>query len=486
MTIPKILHQLWIGPKPRPSKFMQTWKDKHPEFEYIMWNEEEIKKRGLNLQCQNRINEIEEINGKADIIRWEILYHYGGLFVDADSICIEPFDELIENDKPFCGYENENVRPGLVATGTMAFPKNHPLPMEAIKWIMGNEVSQRKTGNMAWITVGPKLLTRLLQLNIFTDVKVFTSYLFLPKHCTGITYQGHGKVYAYQEWGSTKQNYNIMNSLDLPNEYIEPKEWVSVLISSYNTKHSYITECLESIRQQNGHFGMEIVWINDGSNELSTKLLERTLKEYENKMRFTKLIYKKWEKNMGIGYSLHEGILLCSNEIIIKVDSDDILFSNRVIKQIQFMKSHSDCVICGTNAQYLKVIDNNKTIMGQTNHTELFTWSEYKNNPSHWFVNHPCLCYKKSAVLAVGNYNKTSHSLYEDFELELKLLKRFGKIYNIQENLLYYRLHDHQVTANNSCSKPEVIQWRNNYIQQMIKDDNNMTTNNLQKLNYTK
>ena len=41
--------------------------------------------------------EIEEINGKADIIRWEILYHYGGLFVDADSICIESFDFLISD-----------------------------------------------------------------------------------------------------------------------------------------------------------------------------------------------------------------------------------------------------------------------------------------------------------------------------------------------------------------------------------------------------
>ncbi len=45
MTIPRIIHQLWIGDKPRPSKFMQSWKDKHPDFEYIMWNEEEIKKR---------------------------------------------------------------------------------------------------------------------------------------------------------------------------------------------------------------------------------------------------------------------------------------------------------------------------------------------------------------------------------------------------------------------------------------------------------
>ena len=35
------------------------------------------------------------------------------------------------------------------------------------------------------------------------------------------------------------------------------------------------------------------------------------------------------------------------------------------------MKSHPDCAICGTNAQYLKVIDNKKTITGQTDHKEL-------------------------------------------------------------------------------------------------------------------
>ena len=68
------------------------------------------------------------------------------------------------------------------------------------------------------------------------------------------------------------------------------------------------------------------------------------------------------------------------------------------------------------------------------------------------------------------NYNKNSHSIYEDFELELKLLKKFGKIYNIQENLLYYRLHEDQVTANGNTSKPDVLEFRNNFIKEMIKD----------------
>jgi len=470
MTIPRIIHQLWIGPKPRPSKFMQTWEDKHPDFEYIMWNEEEIKKRELHLVCIDKINSIEEINGKADIIRWEILYHYGGVFLDADSICIESFHELVEKEQAFAGYENEQIRKGLVATGTMAFPKNHPLPANAIKWMLNNEVTRAKTGKMAWQTVGPGLLTGLLNSGHFADVVIYPSYLFLPKHGTGLQYMGHSKVYAYQEWGSTKQNYEIMNTIELDEIYKEPTNWVSILISSYNTNHKYIVECLESIKKQNGHYGMEIVWINDGSNELSTKLLEKTIPEFEKSMRFTKFIYKKWDKNMGLVYSLNKGIELCNNDLIFRFDSDDIMHQDRIIKQIEYMNLNNDCVICGTNVHFLKEINGEKITNGQTNHKEILTWKEYKQKPIHWIANHPTLCLKKSAILEVGNYNINNKLPCEDFELELKLLKKFGKIYNIQENLLYYRLHEYQVTANGNTSKPEVLKFRNEFIEKMINE----------------
>jgi glycosyltransferase involved in cell wall biosynthesis len=281
---------------------------------------------------------------------------------------------------------------------------------------------------------------------------------------------GHSIVYAYQEWGSTKQNYEIMNTIELEEIYKEPKTWISVLVSSYNTNHKYVVECLESIRQQTGHFGIELVWINDGSNELSSKLLEKTLDEFKSKMRFTKIVYKKWEQNKGIGYSLNKGIEMCSNEIIIKVDSDDICLADRFSKQLEFMKNNKDCAIVGCNANYLKEINNSKVVHGCTNHPYLLTWENYKKSPSHWFVNHPCVCYRKSCVLEVGNYNVHTHSLYEDFELELKLLKKFGKLYNIQENLLHYRIHGEQVTANNSCGKPGIVKARNDFINQLLRE----------------
>ena len=164
--IPKIIHQLWIGPKSPPTKLMDTWKNKHEKegFEYIRWTEQEMNKRGFQSKLMDKVNEMEEINGKADILRWELLYEYGGFFVDADAYCIEPVTYLIEKYKAFVGFENERVRNAgwvgnnttyddvlarthpLIATGTMAFPPKHKLPRLAIEWIKNNVISVRGTG----------------------------------------------------------------------------------------------------------------------------------------------------------------------------------------------------------------------------------------------------------------------------------------------------------------------------------------------------
>ena len=55
----------------------------------------------------------------------EILYKYGGIYIDADSICIEPIDNLLNKYKAFATYENELTRKGLVANGNMGFLKEH-------------------------------------------------------------------------------------------------------------------------------------------------------------------------------------------------------------------------------------------------------------------------------------------------------------------------------------------------------------------------
>ena len=465
MSIPKIIHQLWIGPKPAPIKLMNTWKNKNPEFEYIFWNEAEFVKREMFFKCQNKIDEIEEINGKADILRWEILYKYGGVFLDADSICIEPIDnELLE--KPcFAGWENEQVRKGLIATGTMGFPPKHPLVKAAIQWILTNQVSQAKSMQMAWQTVGPGLLTRMYNTGKFSDLYIFPSYSFLPIHLTGLEYNGHGKIYAFQAWGSTKQSYDTMNSLELPNKFLTPARSVSILVSSYNTKTIYIQECLNSIKHQIGEFNIELVWINDGSNPMNTQLLKKCLDNFQRTTRFTNVVYFENETNKGIGYSLNLGINMCSNEIIIKMDSDDIMVKDRIIKQLLFMEQNPDVQVCGGQVVFFKG-DNIENKGGTTNHPSI-TWDEYVKHKSHWITNHPTLCYRKAAVLNVGNYDQNKSKMTEDLEITLRLLKQYKFIYNFNEPLLYYRIHDNQVTNNGGT---EGRNYWNNIRVQMIEN----------------
>ena len=478
--IPKIVHQLWIGKKPPPTKFMDTWKNKNPDFEYIRWNEEEISKRNLKIECTERIDEMEEINGKADIIRWEILYEYGGVFLDADSICIEKIDDILMNCKCFAGWEHEQLRPGLIATGTMGFPPKHPLVKEAIEWIKNNCVNVQKTMKRAWQTVGPGLLTNMYNTGKFKDLTIFPSYSFLPIHCTRAEYTGHGKIYAYQEWGSTRNNYEIMNNIELPSQFLKPTDEnsVSILIPSLNTKAKYIQECLDSIKNQQGLFNMEIVWINDGSDTIHTSILKKMLDKFEKTTRFTKVIYYENECNKGLGYSLNKGVTKCSYDIILRMDADDIMYPDRVITQITFMKENKDCVLCGAQVNMFKSINNKKMSTGITSHNNI-DLNTFLQRKSHWIMNHPTFCFRKKQIIETGNYNDQIHSMCEDFELILRVLKKYEKIYNIQEPLLYYRLHEEQVTYGGGKEGSKFwTEKRNKLIDDILIKDHNTNINN--------
>jgi hypothetical protein len=450
--IPKILHQIWIGEKNPPINLMETWRQKHPEFEYILWNEHEIVHRGLELSCLREINIMNEINGKADIIRWEILYKYGGYFVDADSICIEPFDSFFENQTAFATYENEIVRKGLIATGTMGFIPNHPLCRDIIEWIKTPEAEEKIRNYRAWVSVGPALLTNMVETNKYPDFAIYPSYCFLPNHFTGPKYEGHKKVYGYQEWGTAKQSYDTMNDVVLPAEFAEPSVWVSVLVTSYNTDSFYIHECLQSIRNQNGYFGIELVWINDGSNREYTDELERELDWFRNNTRFCMVIYKNLQTNHRIAYACNRGLQLSTCELVFIIDSDDIMLPDRIKIQMDYMNTNPNHVCCGANLRMFSNPDSENRLIKKfgniTNHPAKIEWESFYMTRPCWFINHPVLCYRKSAVLEIGGYNENDKRLYiiQDYDLIIRLMKKYGALYNLPDVLLYYRTHPNQLS----------------------------------------
>jgi glycosyltransferase involved in cell wall biosynthesis len=474
--IPKLIHQLWIGSKPAPRLHMETWKTKNPDYEYILWTEDEFDRRGMQFTCFEQINDISELVGKVDIMRWEILYKYGGIFIDADSICLEPLDpEIFLTKMGFASYESETERGTLVANGTMGFVPQHPLCGDIIKWIReSNEFKQFISQYRAWYSVGPGLLTRFLDTGNYRDtMTIFPSHFFLPRHFTGHVYDGHKKVYAYQEWGSTNDSYGNMQSLEIPADLLEPPQWISILVSSYNTARRHIRECLDSIREQLGrHIGFEVVWVNDGSDPSYTDILEKELRRFLRLSRFCKVAYYKMHENVGIAECLRRGVEWCSHEIIAKMDSDDVMYAHRIVTQYSYMMSNPNVPIVGGG---IRVFKEGQTgpMPGRTVIHPTITLEEFQNAPKSWVMNHPTVMMRKSAVLKVGNYrdvydafgiehdNGGAKTISEDFDLEIRLLKEYGILVNMEMPLVMYRIHPNQITygglIENSENQQQII-----------------------------
>ena len=144
------------------------------------------------------------------------------------------------------------------------------------------------------------------------------------------------------------------------------------------------------------------------------------------------------------------------------MDSDDIMKYDRIIKQLNFIQSNPNCVLCGTNITLFKNINDIYSSIDHSKHKSILTWVEYKKNPTDWILNHPTLCFKKSAILNVGNYREDFKYPFEDLELELRVLKTYGILYNLNESLVFYRIHNNQITSkntdNNVILKEKLIQ----------------------------
>ena len=107
----------------------------------------------------------------------------------------------------------------------------------------------------------------------------------------------------------------------------------------------------------------------------------------------------------------------CKNELVARMDSDDIAYSDRCEKQIAVFNTHSEVSICSGIVEEFTTDPNTvdtRRVLPETN-AEIVEFAK-KRNP----FNHPCVMYKKSAVEAVGSYQ--DFYLLEDYYLWLRIL----------------------------------------------------------------
>ncbi len=211
--IPKTFHFIWVGDESRrPDNCIQTWRDAHPDWTFRLWGNSDLNGREwINARHMAEMRQ-REWNGVADMMRWEILHEHGGLVFDADSICTRPLDDSLLDCEAFACWENEIVRPGLIAAGYFGCQAGNGFVKQIIDDIAA---SPSVIGEMAWKTVGPQRLTDCYRKFAYTPLRIYPSHYFIPRHFTGVTYEGRDPVYAHQLWGSTNRTYDQIHKADL-------------------------------------------------------------------------------------------------------------------------------------------------------------------------------------------------------------------------------------------------------------------------------
>ena len=208
-------------------------------------------------------------------------------------------------------------------------------------------------------------------------------------------------------------------------------EKYSVLMPLYiKDDPDWFVESLESLLAQ-PVLADEIVIVCDGP---LTDRLDEILVDYS--ARYPGLFkVNRREINIGLGKTLAEGVNLCRNELIARMDADDYSVPERCEKQLRLLANHPEIDVGGSNVEeFIGTKDNvvAHVILPET--PEQAAKFAKRRCP----VRHPALMYRKSSVLKAGNYRDYRRA--QDYNLMVHMLLSGAKIYNFQEILVYMRV----------------------------------------------
>ena len=210
-------------------------------------------------------------------------------------------------------------------------------------------------------------------------------------------------------------------------------EAYSVLMSLYKKeKAEHLRLALDSMIFQTAAPD-EIVLVEDGplTNELY-ETIEQYQEKYPNLMRLVVL-----EKNVGLGRALNEGMSVCRNELIARMDVDDISKPDRCEKQLAKFREDPELAIVGAYTD--EFFDNPENVVS-TRTVPLQSEEIYRFSKRRCGFNHPSVMYRKSKVLSFGGYSDLRRN--QDLDLFGRMLFGGCKGQNIGEALLLFRSDD--------------------------------------------
>ena len=203
----------------------------------------------------------------------------------------------------------------------------------------------------------------------------------------------------------------------------------SVLMATYcGEKAAYLHRSIESILNQTVPAD-DFVLVCDGP---LTPELDAELEYWQTKTDILNLL--RLPKSEGLGNALNKGLAMCRNELVARMDSDDISCPDRCQKQLHAFSVHNVEIISGIVEEFESMPgDCARRRLVPEQPEEIIRYARARNP-----FNHPCVMFKKSAVESVGSYRTCMQ--YEDYDLWVRMFQSGMQGYNIQNTLLWMRV----------------------------------------------
>jgi glycosyltransferase involved in cell wall biosynthesis len=207
-------------------------------------------------------------------------------------------------------------------------------------------------------------------------------------------------------------------------------EVYSVLMSLYiKEKPEYLDLAIKSMIEQTLKPD-EIVIVKDGkiTQELQ-EVLDRYVTEYPKLFNIV-----GYDKNKGLGLALNYGLEHCKNELVARMDTDDIAKPDRCMKQVKAFEKYPDYAIIGSSVEEFYETPENITGIRvvPSNYREIYQFSKRRSA-----FNHPSVMYRKSKVLEFGGYSDLRRN--QDIDLFGRMIYGGCKAANFKESLLWFR-----------------------------------------------
>lgn len=200
---------------------------------------------------------------------------------------------------------------------------------------------------------------------------------------------------------------------------------ISVIMPVYNAE-KYVYQAIDSILKQT-YADFEFLIFNDGSTDASREII----------CSFNDPRIRLMDSPVNTGYVKHlnEGLKQAKGHYIARMDADDIADTSRFLKQVQFLELHHDVVACGSWIEFFGSQEG--VLQYPVEHVDILTQLLLFGNA----MAHPAVMMRKS-VLDENHFTyDASLEPAEDYALWYHLSKT-GKLHNLPEVLLKYRMHD--------------------------------------------